>query len=82
VTHRSKPIPCSSLGGWARILVFLLKCRTLSSTGRPDCKWYTFMKVVDADLTNYKDLDDDTLNEFLSCYGDDVVTLFYFYAKS
>lgn len=66
---------------WTRNLVFLLKCQVLSASARPDCKWYTFTKVLDSNLSNYRDLVDDIVNEFLPGYGN-VVKLFYYCAKS
>ena len=56
-----------------------LEIRIISPTIRGP--WYGINKVVDSDITNFKDLVDEILDQFPCGYGD-VVKLFYFCADS
>ncbi|WVZ73227.1 hypothetical protein U9M48_021561 [Paspalum notatum var. saurae] len=59
---------------------YKLDVRIISNRARFS-SWYRHSTVVDSDLTNFKDLMDDTLKIFPCGYGD-VVKLFYFCAQT
>ena len=44
-------------------------------------RWFSVNKVVDFDITNFKDFVDDILEKYPCSYGN-VVKVFYFYADS
>ena len=56
-----------------------LEIRIISSKSR--AQWLSINKVVDADITNFKDFVDEILDKYPCSYGD-VAKVFYFCADS
>ena len=56
-----------------------LECRIIAYNTQS--KWFSFSKVVDADITNFKDLVDEIRDKYPPAFGD-VVKLFYYSADT